>query len=501
MVITNLTKMNKIGELVGRPLTKAHLNSEVFLQLANSDFKYISVESKELLENYSASTDPNIGKELWINLLIDSISILKINDKREKLYDDSCKSENFTSDFSKIRKSSTYGINEIALYFDEFIKFESVLYGTDEHYRDHVDHVLQVWGIGIGLLAKNNFSLSENLYLSDKSFHFEISEGKQEEREVSEDIKKIDEEKIEKQYISKSEFYAMWTIIALCHDLGYPIEKTSQINKQAKRIISHFGNMNFSELNYSFDIFNTFLVDKFLNVISSKAVFSKKLNYTMIQTKYRDKLSKSLEEYKHGIFSSLLLYKNLTFFLETDYFVSKSNLEAEDLRQFYIRKEILRSISSHTCPKIYHINLNTLSFLLILCDELQEWNRPKFNELSSRTSSKEPNVQIKQFEMEGGNQKIHIYFKYDYLFAENDKKYLINEKFKNIHCLLRSAKEDYNRKTFFKWEIEDKEERFTFCFDSSQNSFKQLSISSQKKNGRKFDAELEYELYTNYYEK
>ena len=48
-----------------------------------------------------------------------------------------------------------------------------------------------------------------------------------------------------KNIISQSEIWAMWTIIALCHDLGYPIEKTSKINLQAKKIISHFGNMNF----------------------------------------------------------------------------------------------------------------------------------------------------------------------------------------------------------------------------------------------------------------
>ncbi|HML70201.1 MAG TPA: hypothetical protein PKA78_02410 [Macellibacteroides fermentans] len=486
--------MNKIGELVGRPLTKEHLNSEIFLQLSNSDFKYISNESKELLENYSTATDTKIGKELWINLLIDSISILKINDKREKLYDDSSKSEDFAADFSKIRKSSTYGINEIASYFDEFIKFESVLYGTDEHYRDHVDHVLQVWGIGIGLLLKNKFKLADNCCLSDTNFHFEIPEANKKES--------IDGKNNETQNVSKSEYYAMWTIIALCHDLGYPIEKTSQINKQAKKIISHFGNMNFSELNYSFDIFNTFLVDKFLNVISSKAVFSEELNYTMIQTKYRDKFSKSLEDYKHGIFSSLLLYKNLTYFLETDFFVSKSSLDPEDLRQFLIRKEILRSISSHTCPKIYHIDLNTLSFLLILCDELQEWNRPKFSELSfSKLTSKEPTVQIKQFDMDDDNQKIWLCFKYDLLLTINEKKYLINDRFKNIHCLLRSAKGDSNRNTFFKWEIEDKDGKFTFCFDSMQNSFKQLRVYYQKLNGKRFDIEIDYELYKDYYEK
>jgi hypothetical protein len=290
----------------------------------------------------------------------------------------------------------------------------------------------------------------------------------------------------------------MWTIIALCHDLGYPIEKTSKINKQAKKIISHFGNMNFSELSYSFDIFNTFLVDKFLNVISSKATNIANKNSISIQTKYRDKFSKSLEEYKHGIFSSLLLYKSLTYFLETDFFIANEDLEDEDLRQFFIRKEILRSIACHTCPKIYHLNLNTLSFLLILCDELQEWNRPKFDEMRYHSQGKEPVVELKEFEMKE-KQNIHILFKYSIEFSESDRKYLIDNRFKTILYLLRSAKDDSTRKICFKWEVETKNERFNFCFDSNKDSFGMIVITTQRRdNGNEnFGKVKNYEIYNN----
>lgn len=476
--------MNKtVGYIKGRTLSKEYLGNEVFKQLGESDCIYFSRETRSQLSRYTSTQDPQLAFDLWKNLLIDSVCILKINDYREKLYEDSKDIGKLSTSFDKIRKASSFGIDEITSYFRDFIEFEKVLYGTDEHYRDHVDHVLQVWAMGISLISHNDLLMNDKYQLNKADFHFQINGDEVQNDEVFEEL-------------SQSELWSMWTIIALCHDLGYPIEKTAKINLQAKRIISHFGNMNFSELNYSFDIFNTFLVDKFLNVISSKAVFSESGDmHTMIQTKYRDKFSKSLEDYKHGIFSSLLLYKNLTFFLETDYFVSKSHLEKEDIRQFFIRKEILRSIASHTCPKVYHINLNTLSFLLIICDELQEWNRPNFNEFKFRTEGKEPEVELKEFEM-SSQQKIHILFKYGFKFSDIDIKYLVKARFKNICCLLRTAKDDKNRKIDFKWDIETTNEYFSFSFNSNKNSFEQLSVVRKiKRANGTIEKEEEYELY------
>lgn len=446
---------------------KSCLDDSIFKQIANSteNIPYFSPTSKKCLKVYLKDKSLETSEELWKNLLIDSICILKVNDERERMYHDS-KDELvlFTTNFDEIRKSSSYGINELGAYFRDFIEFESVLYGTDKHYRDHVGHVLQVWAIGIGLI--NNYEVffkDKYKVKNDFNFHFEIKE-----------------KNIKEGFISKSELWAMWTLIALCHDLGYPIEKTSEINKQAKKIISHFGNMNFSELTYSFDIFNSFLVDKFLNIISSKAVIKSK--ETLIQTKVRDKISKSLEDYKHGVFSSLLIFKNLTYFLETDYSLTKVKLSDEDLRQFHIRKEILRAIASHTCPKIYHLELNTLSFLLILCDELQEWNRPKFNEFKGDVVSQAPsNVELKKFSMKD-DQIIHIEFTYDFNFEENFKNFLILKKFKNIHNLLRSAKDDKFRKVIFDWDLLFSNKKFNLSFDSSRNSFEFMKASEYDKN-------------------
>lgn len=53
----------------------------------------------------------------------------------------------------------------------------------------------------------------------------------------------------------------------------------------------------------------------------------------------------------------------------------------EDSRQFYIRREILRAMASHTCKDIYQNDALTFSFLLIICDDAQEWGRKNISQL------------------------------------------------------------------------------------------------------------------------
>lgn len=72
----------------------------------------------------------------------------------------------------------------------------------------------------------------------------------------------------------------------------------------------------------------------------------------------------------------------LRYFLESDYSTNEDYFfKKEDVRQFYIRRDILRAISSHTCHDIYQLTAKNFSFLLILCDDAQEWGRKSISEL------------------------------------------------------------------------------------------------------------------------
>jgi len=467
------------------PLNAEGISNNVFKQVCDDpDNIFVSRPSKKALDEYSENKSEDNAKKVWTNLLMDSICLLKLNDKREKLYADTSifTFENggineFESFFETIRKESTYGIDELSNYFNDFIKFESVLYGTGEYYRDHIHHVLEVWGIGVGLLEglkSIDLKLNDGFLSKREDFHFQIT---------NDTCKSI----------SRSEIWAMWVIIALCHDLGYPLEKASQINQKVRKIVNHFGTLNFNELNYNFDLLNSFLVEKYLNIVSSKAVLSSEhakkcesnecnksqIHHTEIQPKYHDKISKSLEDYQHGVLSGLLIFKKLTYFLETDYSDRNESLSCEDLRQFYIRKEMLRSICGHTCPKIYHIDLNTLSFLLIFCDELQEWDRPRFNDLLKRKDSNNQKIEIREFSTEKieANEVTNIDVLSQYVDIDIDdgnkefiKNNIVRRKYRTLHYLLRSAKDDNLRKIKLKWEIKFKTQGFVYEFDSTKDS-------------------------------
>ena len=451
-----------VKNIIGINLTNQELKNRVFKPIASdARILFISRDTKASMMRYveDEKNQQKIATTLWKELLIDAICVLKMNDTREQLYQDvmkTVKQVSFARRFNKVRRISSYGIDALSRYFDDFVEYESVLYGADKHYRDHVQHPLQVWAIGVGILFPriNEFGFG----LDYSRFHFQ---------------RKLALDETSNNNLSKSEILSMWTLIALTHDLGYPIERTSRINHKARKIVEHFGCLNFEELNYNFGVFNGIIVEKFLNIVSSK-ISNKR---TVVQSKYRDKLSKSLEEFKHGIFSSLLLFKSLTYFLETDYYYECSELSEEDLRQFHIRKEVLRAIAGHTCPKLYHVSLNTLHFLLILCDEVQVWERPRFDDLQTGIDSEHASVTIKRCDITKSSQEIEIKFEYK---KEENKRILDNFIF--LHQLLRSAKEDHLRKMKLHWEVQfNGNVNYELIFDSCEKPFRQVRLLRKNK--------------------
>jgi len=450
---------------------------------------YLSSDSiNKLKEYFTIGKDEKTSKELWKSLIIDSISLLKINDARENLFAHSISihKEKLINDISglhenynNLRQFNCYGIEDLERYFNDFVHFESVLYGSDKNYRDHVNHVISVWAIGIIFLFKYN--LIEGISLNDKAVASKYKYSFLDPAIRDSEKCKVSNTRKHTINIAKGELVSIWTMIALCHDLGYPIEKASKINEKLKTIIGHFGQINIDEFNYNFSILSSFLVEKFLNIISSKPDI--KTRHTRIQEKYRDKLSKGLEDFRHGIFSSLLLYKSLTYFLETDYSYDGDDLSYEDLRQFYIRKEILRSIAAHTSPKLYHLNIKNLAFLLFISDELNEWGRPNFEDFKSPgTRKSSPSVLINDYTLSKDHDKLDVEFVYKSI--ENDEiiEPNIKRKFRIFYHLLRTAKDDKNRKFEFIWTLTFKIKnskkviKYCFVFNSEQSPDKIIDV-------------------------
>jgi len=400
--------------------------------------------------------------EAWTWILQDSVYNLKRCDLREDAHWTT--KANYRQQKRNLNQQYVFGLDRILRYFKDFTEFERVLYGIDGGYRDHVVHVFRVWLLGIVILYWPNGMTVQDIEVQD----------------ILED----------KQVFSEEEIISMWAIIALCHDLGYPLEMAEKINDSVERMYRNLGNMNIQRFSAAFKNEHQYLDEFLLDVISSKLRPRKndesyeeilnlydsisqatKLNdeirrvmmntpmfFTAKQSKYRAKFANSLKQYSHGIISSSILLKSLFFFLESDFSLQENNLLSfEDGRQFLIRREILRSIAAHTCPEIYHLQTNTLSFLLILCDELQEWGRPRFSDMHNNTK---PATEVSINDVSRQN----IEFELRYSVANDEEDALARSAFSRWHTILRSAVEDDKRK--FKMEIKldinDKVFKFKF---------------------------------------
>lgn len=333
----------------------------------------IAIDKNEI--NYKNSEQID---QLWGLLLEKSIKCLRFFDTREP----------FLKNENKIPVA--YGIKELKDYHRKYTEFEGMLYGSNEYYRDHVFHSVRTWMLGIFCLLTDKVSTNKQLV------ELIIVDG---EKPLPHDAND------QKNFSSKINFFekvSMWTITSLCHDLGYPLEKSQKILEKTREMMGVFvanpkiwNDLDFSGIQ---DNINEYIV-KFMSSkmkLIEKGEDNKYLG--RIQPKYYLKFTKSLEKYGHGIVSTVIIYKMLLYFIESDYNLNDDyEFKEEDARQFYIRREILRAISAHTCPDIYHIRLNTLSSLLIVCDELQEWGRKAWKNIYTGINPNAIELQVHEF--------------------------------------------------------------------------------------------------------
>lgn len=292
---------------------------------------------------------------LWKTLIEKAIKCLRYFDAREPFQN---------SDGKKTPKA--YGIDTLKEYYDEYTEFEKILYGSNRYYRDHVIHVFRTWLSGVELMVKNEGEYLKNLSLHEKDCLVKLG---------------------------NSEKLSIWTLIALTHDLGYPLEKAKSIIDTTASMLSTFITNPDISMDFSFHGVQNYMNDFIVRLMSSKmkpavSTDGDKPQYVArLQPKYYFKFQKSLERNHHGILSTLIIYKLLTYFLESDYNINEDYyFSEEDRRQFYIRREILRAIASHTCDDVYQLYMTSFSFLLRICDDTQEWGRKNISELYVKAS-------------------------------------------------------------------------------------------------------------------
>lgn len=256
-----------------------------------------------------------------------------------------------------------FGVEKLARVFDGIGSFEKSVSPILERTRDHIVHVIRTFLLGWRIFSDSSIGFARiecgdsefsdvEIEIGDKQFAFEISE---EEKE------------------------AMWCFIALCHDLGLALENIYDLNRAVRSTFEQIGKLSVKELEYVVSPMFQNICDQVLKVTSSsiKRVDDSSDEFAVhVQPKYYHKFMVALDSYDHGVLSCVILMRSLVYFLETDFQLDRvKNLKPEDALQFIIRNNILRSIASHNCDSIYHISVMNFPFLLVLMDEMQEWDR------------------------------------------------------------------------------------------------------------------------------
>jgi hypothetical protein len=393
--------------------------------------------------------DNDITFDLWRVAVSGAVHVLKWHDRRE-------------NPSGSAASLTTPIVDELINYYRGLRQYEPVLYGTDPRYRDHFAHVLRVWMTGIFIINRIGTKKLEPPSLAGKNLDHELFTG--------------------------AELCAMFTIAALTHDMGYPLQKVTKLNDAVGNLLQSFGGVDWQQLKVTLSFPQHTFAQELLKLLSSNPRFRtepgnnrmnakiaaaraeklwkqyklcksiddykekhKDLNWAVMlrsQWKYHQKYARSLEQHQHGFLSALLLQRKLLYFREGEFALEEDYpFKLEEARQFMIRRDILRAVTSHTCSDIYFLSPLSTEALLFFCDEIQDWGRPYFRDLYGLDVCLEtPVVRLGDFGPTNVSWSIEL--------AEADISTLSWKIFSTVQALyirLRSAPESEGRRFGVQW--------------------------------------------------
>lgn len=296
--------------------------------------------------------------------------------------------------------SKSYHLKILNTFLNENKEFVEVLRSNDKR---------EIIRVLFSFLKKNNF-LNFNDELRDSFYSFFNVNIKGErilEKKPQKSINKnnliswinkgVNDEILLKAYYSEYTMnyiiYSATIISALFHDISYPL--CFFMNMQ-RRVGQYLPSMNAFTHNTEADI------DRIVSVLQPSLLF-----VLVSEKEIRAKLAKNQKKYDHGVFSAISLL--LAFY------------ESGRIHQLSKDKQIsieLAALAIYNHNFSYYINddekeyyrpvflQNPISFLLKMCDDLQEWDR-KYFELSQKSESVycpyclSPLVSYKRYDEEG----------------------------------------------------------------------------------------------------
>ncbi|MHA1515106.1 MAG: hypothetical protein ACTSPF_06180 [Candidatus Heimdallarchaeaceae archaeon] len=379
-----------------------------------------------------------VGKEKEKKIIREKISLLK---KSEEIHDKiHCAKELWKALFEVSMEyidPDKQGYDDLFKYFDEFVKFEELIFASDSFYRDHTLHSLWVYFLGEYLHKKPEFSfLFQNL-----NRHLKVSAFINEHYKDLEVPNIFGELNVLLSRVTEVLEYedSVRCAIALTHDLGYPLKKISKINKSIRNVLPFFSISKFGEFDFHFENIQQFYIENLLEILSLNISFVieisdftfeerqivqemiDKINkvstflfnlqepseeeflelrlllnqatekqvdilrriYTIKGAMQKDmsailRYSNDFEHYTHGIMSAYLLMKTLKAFSNLPIVYSNpDNIELDNLNIASVNSKmiILRAMTDHTSQGFQIRDFTKNSEVLILFDEIEEFSR------------------------------------------------------------------------------------------------------------------------------
>lgn len=258
------------------------------------------------------------------------------------------------------------GYHELCRYFDEFADYENLLFALDKNHRDHVIH--SIWVMLLGLYLRKTFAPLKNI-----DYEVILPNFYKQKEKVVKAIKRTKD-------ITKEHETSLWCLIALTHDLGYPIQKTTNANELMAKMVSNFGFLEQKDFRYSFTIVHQTAISELLNIVSSFVAWMPSGGYRVgYLSGGRLDYAKSFERLDHGIMSAYLLQMHLDCICES-MTIPQEVPELQLIDHEMAAKQattitLLRAISAHTNKNVYWPEVNLMDPLLLLSDELDEFSR------------------------------------------------------------------------------------------------------------------------------
>ncbi|NMC59245.1 MAG: hypothetical protein GYA51_07680 [Candidatus Methanofastidiosa archaeon] len=309
-----------------------------------------------------------------------------------------------------------------------------------EKHRDHYIHTVFVFLLGLAIYVQNsNFRKSFDEYALNKEVYPDSYDTKNEE------------------------FFYRWGLASLSHDIAYPLEIivkqaneyikfVCEYNKPVEEIMGIKINLSTSsefldlpllqpreksrkKFNINYQKFETRFAGDSISLLSY--VISE--NFKIELNKVKNDLNQFLKDMSeknfidHGFFSSIIMLRWYYYLIKETkwnpayfYFPILDSSTSILLHNYYKH----RLMKSPFDLELIQVNKHPIAYLLILCDELQEWDRKGYGRTSINKNTPS------NFELIINESELHI--KYKYLKAKEDKEFF-KEKQKAINKVINIA--------------------------------------------------------------